>query len=121
MTLNLRKYGKDILSAYNEVINSKDGDHWLILEYEGTTNILKIGDSGDGGLSEFSTSFSAGKLQFGVIAVKTTSASQRKVALIQWQGDGVPASRLATTSSHANELKHFLRGVHVVWIPSPSL
>lgn len=114
MTLNVQVNGKAILSAYNDVARSPTCDNWIILDYEGNSNVLKLGDSGDGGLEELSTSFNSGKLQYGVAAVPSRATSQPKIILIQWQGEGVPSSRLAATTSHANDLKRFLRGIHVI-------
>lgn len=114
MTLNLKINESTILTAYNDVIQNSNCDNWLLLEYEGNSNILKVGDQGDGGLEELVTNFNSGKLQYGVAAVKSSATRQPKIILIQWQGDGVPAARLAVTARHGNDLKRFLRGIHTV-------
>ncbi|KAM3724361.1 Drebrin-like protein [Dirofilaria immitis] len=116
MTLNVIKHQNDILSAYDIVLNSSDCNHWMILEYESNSNIIKVADTGDGGMEELSRSFVAGKLQYGVGAVKWGTITNAKIVLIQWQGEGVPSSRLVTTANHATELKRFLRGVHMILI-----
>ncbi|KHN79033.1 Drebrin-like protein [Toxocara canis] len=116
MTLNLKAHEREILSAYNDVVRSPNSQNWLILDYEGNSNVLKIGDTGDAGIEELSVSFNSGKLQYGIAAVRSTAASQPKMILIHWQGEGVPSARLAATTSHANDLKRFLRGIHVVII-----
>uniref|UniRef100_A0A915B733 Drebrin-like protein n=1 Tax=Parascaris univalens TaxID=6257 RepID=A0A915B733_PARUN len=116
MTLNLKAHEREILSAYNGVVQSPNSQNWIILDYEGNSNILKVGDTGDDGIDELSTSFNSGKLQYGIAAVRSNAASQPKMILIQWQGEGVPSARLAATAGHANDLKRFLRGIHVVII-----
>ncbi|EFO21755.2 variant SH3 domain-containing protein [Loa loa] len=114
MTLNVLTHQNDILSAYDVVLKSPGYDHWVILEYESNSNIIKVADTGDGGMEELSRSFAAGRLQYGIGAVKWGASSSAKIVLIQWQGEGVPSSRLVTTANHGTELKRFLRGVHVI-------
>ncbi|VBB29373.1 unnamed protein product, partial [Acanthocheilonema viteae] len=104
MTLNLLTHQKDILSAYDVILKSPNCDHWAILEYESNSNIIKVADTG------------AGRLQYGIGAVKCGASASAKIVLIQWQGEGVPSSRLVTTANHGTELKRFLRGVHVILI-----
>uniref|UniRef100_A0A8R1Y365 SH3 domain-containing protein n=1 Tax=Onchocerca volvulus TaxID=6282 RepID=A0A8R1Y365_ONCVO len=122
MTLNVLAHQKDILSAYDVVLKSPSCDHWMILEYESNSNIIKVADTGDGGMEELSRSFVAGKLQYGIGAVKWGTSTNAKIVLIQWyistlqQGEGVPSSRLVATANHATELKRFLRGVHMILI-----
>ncbi|VDN52077.1 unnamed protein product [Dracunculus medinensis] len=112
MTLNLCNHEKDIKSAYQTVIRCPE--NWLILDYEGNSNVLKVADGGDGGLEELVNNFTIGKLQYGIISMRINAASpQSKIIMIQWSG-GVPASGLAYTANHANDLKRFLRGIHVV-------
>uniref|UniRef100_A0A915Q400 SH3 domain-containing protein n=1 Tax=Setaria digitata TaxID=48799 RepID=A0A915Q400_9BILA len=72
--------------------------------------------STDGGMEELSRSFTAGRLQYGIGAVKWGASASAKIVLIHWQGEGVPSSRLVATANHATELKRFLRGVHVIVI-----
>uniref|UniRef100_A0A158Q7I7 SH3 domain-containing protein n=1 Tax=Elaeophora elaphi TaxID=1147741 RepID=A0A158Q7I7_9BILA len=114
--LNVLAHQKDILSAYDIVLKSPSCDHWVILEYESNSNVIKVADTGDGGMEELSRSFAAGKLQYGIGAVKWGASTSAKIVLIQWQGEGVPSSRLLITANHGAELKRFLRGVHVILI-----
>lgn len=116
MTLNLKINESSILTGYNDVIHNSNCDNWLILEYEGNSNIIKVGDQGDGGIEEMVTNFNSGKLQYGIGAVPASATSQPKIILIQWQGDGVPSARLAVTARHVNDLKRVLRGIHTVII-----
>ncbi|CAI5444463.1 unnamed protein product [Caenorhabditis angaria] len=114
MTLNYNAHEKQIEAAYRLVGDSADGDKWVIYDYEGNSNTLRVGEEGTGGLDEFAGSFSSGKLQFGVIAVRLSSDVIPKIVLIHWQGEGVPTLRLASTTQHAEEFRRFLKTVHIV-------
>lgn len=68
----------------------------------------------DGGLEEFSYSFSGGKLQYGLISVRLNSNVLAKVVLVHWQGEGVPSARVASTTSHAADMRRYLKTVHAL-------
>lgn len=113
MTLDLRNRN-DILSKYNKVIEDCSCSSWLILDYEGNSNKLKVGDYGDSGIEEMLTCFNSGKLQYGIMAMPASGTRQPKIILIRWQGDGVPSERLAVSVRHAEDLRFFLKGIHAV-------
>ncbi|CAB3402840.1 unnamed protein product [Caenorhabditis bovis] len=114
MTLNYNAHRSEIEAAYKRATESSDGDKWVIFDYEGNSNTLKVGEQGTGGLSEFAESFSSGRLQFGVIAVRLSSDVLPKIVLVHWQGEGVQTLRLASTTSHAEEFRRFLKTVHII-------
>ncbi|KAL6726018.1 hypothetical protein Aduo_008031 [Ancylostoma duodenale] len=114
MTLNFQKHGAAIQAAYDRVATSKTNDEWIILDYEGNSNVIKIGEEGDYGLEEFSTSFNSGRLQYGVIGVRLAKSALTKIVLVQWQGEGVPSARVASTTTHVDDVRRFLKSVHVV-------
>ncbi|CAI4230446.1 unnamed protein product [Auanema sp. JU1783] len=114
MTLNFQSHGPVIQAAYNRVANSKTGDEWAIFDYEGNTNVIKVGDEGDGGLEEFSNSFNSGRLQYGLISVKLCEKALSKIVLVHWQGEGVPSARVACATSHVNDVRKHLKTVHTV-------
>lgn len=114
MTLNFQKNWEEIERAFNQVVSSKTGDEWLILDYEGPSNVIKVGETGDDGIDEFSTSFNSGRLQFGVISVRLDASVLPKIVLVHWQGEQVPSSRTASTTAHAHDVRRFLKTVHVV-------
>ncbi|KIH42726.1 hypothetical protein ANCDUO_27285 [Ancylostoma duodenale] len=93
----------------------------------------------DYGLEEFSTSFNSGRLQYGVIGVRLAKSALTKIVLVQWvstvvltnhrdtviircsllmevfqQGEGVPSARVASTTTHVDDVRRFLKSVHVV-------
>ena len=55
-------------------------------EYEGQSNIIRPGKSGDGGLDELLQSFDATKVLYGFIALECAGADlkQRKILLVHW-------------------------------------
>ncbi|CAP35746.1 Protein CBG18266 [Caenorhabditis briggsae] len=114
MTLNYHAHGKEIEESYCRVSDNSDGDKWVIYDYEGNSNTIRVKEEGTGGLEEFADSFSSGKLQFGVISVRLSSDVFPKIVLVHWQGEGVPTLRLASTTSHAEEFRRFLKTVHIV-------
>ncbi|VDL82356.1 unnamed protein product [Nippostrongylus brasiliensis] len=65
------------------------------------------------GLEEFATSFNSGRLQYGVIGVRLAKNALTKIVLVHWQGEGVPSARVASTTSHIDAVKRFLKMVHV--------
>ncbi|CAJ0597971.1 unnamed protein product [Cylicocyclus nassatus] len=114
MTLNFLKHGAAIQTAYDRVAKSKTNDEWFILDYEGNTNVIKVGEEGDYGIDEFCTSFNSGRLQYGVIGVRLAKTSLTKIVLVHWQGEGVPSARVASSTSHIDDVRRFLKSVHVV-------
>ncbi|KHJ84968.1 Cofilin/tropomyosin-type actin-binding protein [Oesophagostomum dentatum] len=114
MTLNFQKHGAAIQAAYDRVAESKTNDEWFILDYEGNSNVIKIGEEGDYGLDEFCTSFNSGRLQYGVIGVRLAKTALTKIVLVHWQGEGVPSSRVASATSHIDDVRRYLKSVHVV-------
>ncbi|KAK6012070.1 Cofilin/tropomyosin-type actin-binding protein, partial [Ostertagia ostertagi] len=113
MTVNFQKHGAALQSAYDRVISSKSNEEWAIFDYEGSSNVIKVGDEGDNGLEEFATSFNSGRLQYGVIGVRLSKNALPKIVLVHWQGEGVPSSRLVSATSHIDAVRRFLKMVHV--------
>uniref|UniRef100_A0A914D894 Drebrin-like protein n=1 Tax=Acrobeloides nanus TaxID=290746 RepID=A0A914D894_9BILA len=113
MTCNFGNHAKELNEAFESVSNSTTGDEWVIFDYEGNSNIVKVGQSGTGGIDELTSNFNSGKIQYGFASVKSPGSTQRKVVLIHWQGDGVPAMRKANTSSHVDEVRRFVKRVHL--------
>ncbi|KAI1728628.1 variant SH3 domain-containing protein [Ditylenchus destructor] len=114
MTCNLLNHEKELRNAFNAVSNSTNGDQWCIFEYDGNSNIIRLGSSGEsGGLAELVSNLNSGKIQYGFATTTAANFVQRKVVLIHWQGEGVPAARLANTAAHAEEVRRFVRLVHL--------
>lgn len=60
MSLQLNLSGRDLLNAYQDVVNGKNAN-WTIFTYEKGSNDLKVQASGNGGLEELEEEFSDGK------------------------------------------------------------
>ena len=115
MTCNLINHEQELKTAFNKVCNSTTGNEWCIFDYDGKSNIIKVGNSGENGLEELIEQLDSGKVEYGFASVSGTkdTSSQKKIILIHWQGEGVPAVRLATTASHIEEIRRFVRCVHL--------
>uniref|UniRef100_A0A915DII8 Drebrin-like protein n=1 Tax=Ditylenchus dipsaci TaxID=166011 RepID=A0A915DII8_9BILA len=114
MTCNLLNHEKDLKNAFNTVSNSATGEQWCIFEYDGNSNIVKLGSTGEsGGLEGLIEELNSGKIQYGFATTTAGNSAQRKIILIHWQGEGVPAARLANTAAHAEEIRRFVRLVHL--------
>ncbi|KAI6234109.1 Drebrin-like protein [Aphelenchoides fujianensis] len=110
MTCNLVNHEPALRAAFDEVC--AEPGHWAIFEYEGNSNILQVGETGENGLEELLDNFDASKVQYGFTTVNSADGKQTKVALIHWQGEAVPAVRLGHTAAHVEEVRRFVRRVN---------
>ncbi|CAD5215323.1 unnamed protein product [Bursaphelenchus xylophilus] len=110
MTVNLLNNEASLLEAIESACNSDSS--WSIFEYDGGSNILKVGGRGDSGLKQILAEFDTSIIQYGLVPVSV--GGQRKVILIHWQGEGVPAIRLAQIASHLEEIKRLIKKVNLV-------
>lgn len=60
MSLGVNISSKDILNAYQDVLNGGSID-WALFTYEKGSNDLKLQETGDGGLEELAEEFSDGR------------------------------------------------------------
>lgn len=60
MSLQVNLSGRDLLKAYQDVLNAQ-GIDWALFTYEKGTNDLKLQGTGDGGLEELQEEFSDGR------------------------------------------------------------
>jgi hypothetical protein len=60
MSLNVNLSNRELLTAYQDVVNS-NGINWAIFTYEKGSNDLKVQNTGDGGLEELEEEFSDGR------------------------------------------------------------
>lgn len=60
MSLQINLTGRDLLQAYQDVLDAK-GIDWALFTYEKGTNDLKLQATGDGGLEELEEEFSDGR------------------------------------------------------------
>ncbi|CEF64852.1 Drebrin-like protein [Strongyloides ratti] len=100
MSVNLTKHEKVLNEAFDRIANSPTGDEWMLLDYEGQSNIIKLSDRGTDGLEE--------------LGMKSSATKQPKVVMIHWQGEGVPSKRIYDTTGHAEAIRHHFRRIHAI-------
>jgi len=110
MTCNLVNNEKELLDAFNVVCSIPGA--WTIFDYETNSNIIKSGLSGSGGLEELLQNLQGSKVQYGFSSIGSADGKQQKIVLIHWQGEAVPAIRLAHTASHVEEVRRFVKRVN---------
>ncbi|KIP01223.1 hypothetical protein PHLGIDRAFT_97125, partial [Phlebiopsis gigantea 11061_1 CR5-6] len=113
MSLQVNLSNRDILQAYQDVLNSR-GIDWVMLAYERGSNDLKVQATGSGGLEELEEEFSDGRMQYAFARVKDRNSELDKFVQINWCGDGVPEARKGLFYSHSTAVANFLKGSHVV-------
>ncbi|XP_063697165.1 drebrin-like protein [Culicoides brevitarsis] len=113
MSVDLEKNKSSILDAYKDVLSDSSETDWLLLGYEGTTNVLKVISKGDGGLMELQEDLNAGKVLYGFIKILEPEAQVTKYVLLHWQGEASPNSRRAVSASHLLQVKSLLKGASI--------
>ncbi|ORZ31159.1 hypothetical protein BCR44DRAFT_1417390 [Catenaria anguillulae PL171] len=100
---------EDIAAAYEDVRNDKTETNYVYLTYESdTSDKLKIGATGKGGLPELSEHLKDDKAGFAYLRmlVGNDPLSQRtKFLLITWIGPNVKVMRKAKMSVHSTDVK----------------
>uniref|UniRef100_A0A0N5BHT5 Drebrin-like protein n=1 Tax=Strongyloides papillosus TaxID=174720 RepID=A0A0N5BHT5_STREA len=109
MSVNLTKHGKILDETFDGIANSPIGDEWMLLDYEGQSNIIKLSDRGCDGLEELGSNFNSGHVQYGIISIKSSATKQPKVVMIHWQGEGVPSQRIYSTTGHPEAIRNYFR------------
>uniref|UniRef100_A0AAF5D0N5 SH3 domain-containing protein n=1 Tax=Strongyloides stercoralis TaxID=6248 RepID=A0AAF5D0N5_STRER len=100
MSVNLTKHEKVLNEAFERIANSSTGDEWMLLDYEGQSNIIKLSDRGSDGLEE--------------LGIKSSATKQPKVVMIHWQGEGVSSKRIYDTAGHPEAIRHYFRHIHTI-------
>jgi hypothetical protein len=114
MPCNLTTNQSSLQEAFLKVSNTSTGKEWTIFEYDGgNSTIVKVGDTGEGGLPELLESLDSSKVQYGFAAIKCPGLSQYKVLLIHWQGASVPVTKLSSTVANVNDIKAFVKKVNI--------
>uniref|UniRef100_A0A0N4Z9B7 Drebrin-like protein n=1 Tax=Parastrongyloides trichosuri TaxID=131310 RepID=A0A0N4Z9B7_PARTI len=114
MTVNLSKNEKVINDAFEKLAKCASGDEWILLDYEGQSNIIKLSDQGSDGLEELGNSFNSGRVQYGLISIKSCSTKEPKIVMIHWQGEGSSSSQIYSTAGHPEAIKRYFRRVHLL-------
>ena len=59
---DLKSNEKEMKAAYNDVCNLKSNTNWALFGYVAQTNVLKLVETGDGGLEELVGEFNSGQV-----------------------------------------------------------
>ncbi|XP_060564639.1 drebrin-like protein B isoform X2 [Ruditapes philippinarum] len=113
MAIDLRKNKDSLLKAYNEVVADNNDIDWAVFAYEGQTAVLKLAETGEGGISEMVDELNSSKIMYAFCKVMDPNTNLPKYVLISWQGEAAPESMKFKCANHLRDVTHFFRGVHV--------
>ncbi|KAK2163664.1 hypothetical protein LSH36_75g01036 [Paralvinella palmiformis] len=111
--VDLDRNRSQLQQAYNDVSNLKTDTDWILLGYEGQSNVLKLVAKGDGGIEEMVDDLSSGQIMYAFCRVLDPNTNLPKFVLINWQGEGVQEMRKGSCSNHFRDVSNILRGAHV--------
>ncbi|CAC5376720.1 DBNL [Mytilus coruscus] len=114
MAIDLRKNKEALLQAYNEVVSDKNNVDWAVFGYEVQTPVLKVVETGEGGLEEMSDSLNGSKIMYAYCKVLDPNTNLPKYVLVNWQGEAAPESMKFKCANHLPDIQKFFRGIHVV-------
>lgn len=110
MSVNFSKYQEEIIEAWRKVVDSKDAQNWSLFGYEGTTNNIKLMETGSNGLGGLVQEFNCSLIQYAFIRVIDEELGINKLVLINWQGDSSPLSRKGLCASHVGDIVSYFKG-----------
>lgn len=110
MSVNFSKNQEAIIKAWREVVESKDTQNWALFGYEGTTNNIKLMETGSNGLKGLVQEFNCSLIQYAFIRVIDKELGINKLVLINWQGDSSPLSRKGLCASHVGDIVSYFKG-----------
>uniref|UniRef100_A0A131YY81 Drebrin like b n=1 Tax=Rhipicephalus appendiculatus TaxID=34631 RepID=A0A131YY81_RHIAP len=90
MAVNLVKHKDELLNAWKEVVDDKDGTNWALFGYDKQTYDLCLVGKGAGGLEELTEELNCGKIMYAFCRVQDPNTNISKFILINWQGEGAP-------------------------------
>ncbi|KAK0046469.1 drebrin-like protein B isoform X1 [Biomphalaria pfeifferi] len=115
MALDLRKNKDSLTNAYEKVISDKDDTNWALFGYEGQTAVLKVIETGNGGIEEMAEELSSGKMLYAYCRVQDPNTGLFKYVLIHWTGESVPENLKLKYTSHLRDVQSFLKSIHVTF------
>ncbi|XP_019556709.3 drebrin-like protein isoform X1 [Aedes albopictus] len=113
MSIDLVKNRESLVKAWTTVVDTKSSTNWALFSYEGHTNVLKLQETGEDGLSELAAEFNSGKIQYGFVRVDNKETGIAKFVFINWQGEGAPTARKGTCAKHVRDVTNLLHGAHI--------
>uniref|UniRef100_U5EUU1 Putative cell migration n=1 Tax=Corethrella appendiculata TaxID=1370023 RepID=U5EUU1_9DIPT len=113
MSVDLQKNRESILKAWKDVLNDKTATNWALFSYEGQSNVLKVVETGEDGISELAAELNSCKIMYAFLRVDNHETGIVKYAFINFQGEGAPTIRKGTCSKHVRDICNLLQGAHI--------
>ncbi|XP_049267911.1 drebrin-like protein isoform X2 [Rhipicephalus sanguineus] len=110
MAVNLVKHKDELLCAWKEVVDDKDGTNWALFGYDKQTYDLCLVGKGAGGLEELTEELNCGKIMYAFCRVQDPNTNISKFILINWQGEGAPLVKKGCCANHFMDISNFFRG-----------
>ncbi|XP_062873553.1 drebrin-like protein [Trichomycterus rosablanca] len=107
--INLDTYSLSLLTAKEDILNSRASTDWALFTYDGATNNLKLFNSGTGGLVELVEKFHIAKPMYGLCSHGLTEAGEPRIVMICWVGEDVDEYRQTECASHVPAVKSFFK------------
>ncbi|KAK3094304.1 hypothetical protein FSP39_000080 [Pinctada imbricata] len=113
MAVDLRKNQDALLKAYHAVVDDNNDIDWAVFGYEGQTAVLKVVETGDGGIDNMAEELSGSKIMYAYCKVHDPNTKLAKFVLINWQGEAAPENLKFKCTSHLRDIQNFLKSIHV--------
>uniref|UniRef100_A0A182Q6J9 Drebrin n=1 Tax=Anopheles farauti TaxID=69004 RepID=A0A182Q6J9_9DIPT len=113
MSVDLQKHRDAIVGAWKSVVDRKSATNWALFGYEGQTNVLKVQETGEDGITELAAELNSGKIQYAFLRVDNSETGIAKFVFINWQGEGAPIARKGTCAKHVRDVTGVLHGAHI--------
>ncbi|MGH0177144.1 UNVERIFIED_CONTAM: hypothetical protein FKN15_074669 [Acipenser sinensis] len=84
-----------------------------LFTYDGTSNKLKLSDSGAGGAAELAGKLHSSRPLYGFCRVEAPGSGQPRLVMIIWVGEGVEETRRTVCAGHIPAIKNFFKEAHV--------
>lgn len=114
MSIDLGKNKDALLKAYNEVVDDNNDVDWAVFGYEAQTPVLKVVETGGGGIEEMADNLNGSKIMYAYCKVLDPNTNLPKYVLINWQGEAASESMKFKCANHLPDVQKFFRGIHVV-------
>uniref|UniRef100_A0A6B2G114 Drebrin-like protein (Trinotate prediction) n=1 Tax=Myxobolus squamalis TaxID=59785 RepID=A0A6B2G114_MYXSQ len=110
MSLNLKKYGIDLIDKWNKFIEINEDNSWILYGFEGQTFTLIHWGSGNNGIEELSEELSDSSMMYGAVCLRDPSSLSHKIIFIIWQGQSVPGYIRHKVKTFDEDIKKFFKG-----------
>ena len=112
MNLNFSTFGAEIQEARAKVMDYNGTQDWAMFAY-GKDFVVKVVETGDGGLEEIKDEFEGSRIQLGLCRVNEPLSNLPRFVFITWCGDAVPIQLKGQFNNHVHEACKQFHGYHV--------